>query len=383
MSRISGNTSNSRRIDTPPERAGASPRPSSDGARTQDDAARARLLASSQVQAFQGQSGFTIASVGAAAALSAVSGKGPQVNPSKVGVVLNDDPHNLPSAADLNALGVGGVRVTLNVDNWRPEDSDNLDAWKSKLTDYRANNIDVVLNLPSELASGFPPAPNGYHDGDPLPEGWEDQFNEYKNNGYLPRLNQVLDLLGDKADGFEIWNEPDEPDNREQYHPAIPSADFGQLLQDAYGAIHGNPNSENASVITGGVDSGQASYLSSAAAATGGQLYADAVGLHPYAKDPRAPEDAENSVQHIVGDYSGFTSPQGGAMPIYITEASSPDRADTDFIPSFARTADNLSNVARSYFFWKDTWDGHPGLMGPDGPTEAYKRLGQLLGTQE
>jgi hypothetical protein len=169
----------------------------------------------------------------------------------------------------------------------------------------------------------------------------------------------------------------------------LPAEKFGQALKATYDAVHNNPNaSPDVKVISGGADSGNTDYLRRAAAATPGpdgqpMLWADGVGLHPYAKDPSLPDNDPNSLGHIVNDYNnlGLNSPKG-QLPIYITEASQPDAAKAEaFNSAFARSASKMDPVARSYFFWGNTYDGHPGLITPKGEkTDAYYALQRLTG---
>jgi hypothetical protein len=306
----------------------------------------------------------------------------PQINPDKVGVVLNHQPQDLPSAETLQGAGVTGVRVTLSNDNFRPEDPENMRLWKERMQDWSKNGIHVTANLPAELVQGFPQPtwePQPGREGGPVgpqSDEWNAQFDAYKQ-GYLDRTAFVAREFGQFVNAYEVWNEPDEPNNRAQYAPGIPAATFGQVLKDSYETIKAWDQSGEATVMTGGLDSGNTDYLRQAAEATGG-LYADAVGLHPYAKDPTLPADDPNSLGSIVNNYSQF------GVPIYITEASSPDRSQhAQFVSNFARSADGMDSVARSYFFWSETYDGHPGLMAPEGPTAAHGELARLLGMQQ
>ena len=309
----------------------------------------------------------------------------PQINPDKVGVVLNHNPENLPSAAILKEAGVTGVRVTLSASNFDPNNPANAQLWQERMRDWHQNGIHVTANLPAELVHGFPrPAWQGQSEGRGGPVGpqsaeWQAQFNNYKQ-GYLDRVGHVARELGQYVNAYEVWNEPDEPNNRDTYYPGLPAATFGQVLKDSYTAIKANDRSGEATVMTGGLDSGNPNYLREAAAATGNRLYADGVGLHPYAKDPTLPQSNPGSLAHIVNDYSRMFG-----LPIYITEASSPDRSrHAQFVSDFARSADQMPAVARSYFFWSETYDGHPGLMSPTtGPTEAHGALARLLGMKE
>lgn len=306
----------------------------------------------------------------------------PQINRDKVGVVLNHQPQDLPNAATLQDAGVTGVRVTLSHDNFRPDDPENMRLWKERMQDWSDNGIHVTANLPAELVQGFPQPtwePQPGRAGGPVgpqSDEWNAQFDAYKQ-GYLDRTAFVARELGPFVSAYEVWNEPDEPNNRAEYAPGIPAATFGQVLKDSYEVIKASDQSGEATVMTGGLDSGNTDYLRQAAEATGG-LYADAVGLHPYAKDPTLPGDDPNSLESIVNNYSQF------GVPIYITEASSPDRSQhAQFVSDFARAADGMDSVARSYFFWSETYDGHPGLMAPEGPTAAHGELARLLGMRE
>lgn len=377
MTRVSDlrSTPASTETRTPGSSAGSAPA-SADAPRSSP------VRTSQQFRSYAGQSGFTAATQ-RTSPLDLKSGRGATVDPGKVGVVLNDDPTRLPSGEELKRLGVTGARVTLSTNNFRP---DNEGVWQAKLDDYKNNNIEVVINLPSELAEGFPRLPSGWTKDQPPPEGWDQQFDAWKNEKWIPRFQQVINVVGDRASGFEIWNEPDEPANRDDYSPAITPESFGRLMQEAYFTIKGVESTANAKVITGGLDSGQADYLTRAAAATGGQLYADGVGLHPYNKTTSTDPTDDMSLAHIVNDYSGFTGPSGDPMKLYITEASQPDRNQPGWDAEFARSADGMDAVRKSYFFWQETWDGHPGLAvrGDDGqwnPTQFYNELAKALGT--
>lgn len=321
------------------------------------------------------------------------------LDPKKVGVVLNDGVDGLPSAEQLATLGVTSVRISLNSDNFSGADA-NVQAWKDKLAGYHAAGIDVVVNLPQELAAGFPGRPEGWqwHNGRPLDDAWYAQLTSWKDQSYLPRVEKVVAELGPSVHAFEIWNEPDELANRPDYSPALPPAVYGQLLRDAWQKVQSGPDGPDGHkplVTTAGLDSGQPSYIRDAAAATDGVLYADAIGLHPYGKQPNLPATDDQSLAHIVADYGGAVrTPSGeGPLPIYITEASQPSHdpeAIRAYVNDTAVVADQSSGVSKTYFFWRETSDGHPGLVeyGPSEPggpvvpkpTPAFQHLAGLLG---
>jgi hypothetical protein len=172
------------------------------------DAPRSSPVRASQpFRSYAGQSSFTSATQ-RASPLDIKSGRGATVDPGKVGVVLNDDPTRLPSGDDLKRLGVTGARITLSTNNFRP---DNEAAWQAKLDDYKNNNIEVVINLPSELAEGFPPLPSGWTKEQPTPPGWDEQFDAWKNEQWIPRFQQVINVVGDRAGGSRSGTSPTSP----------------------------------------------------------------------------------------------------------------------------------------------------------------------------
>lgn len=325
------------------------------------------------------------------------------IDPGKVGVVLNDNIERIPTVNELNELGVKGVRITLSSENYTNATEDVRGQWAQRLADYQRNGIDVVLNVGGEIAPGRPMVQKDYQDGGPLPEGFDKNFEAWKQSAYLPALQQVLNELGPSTKGFEIWNEPDEPKNRVwtengkelSYLPGLPSATYGELLRDAYNKIQEyndahyaeNPG-DRRQVITAGMDSGQPSYLEKAAHQTGDALYADAIGLHPYGKEPSTPAGEANSLQDIVANYSSFQGPNGNTLPIHITEAAKSDDPSHDYIPSMVKAANDMEEVVRSYFFWQKPFDNYPGLVSVErepgttrsgNASEDYKRLQALL----
>jgi hypothetical protein len=306
------------------------------------------------------------------------------VDPNKVGVVLNNNPLNLPSAQELRDLGATGARISLTGANFTPDNPElvdgartNLQVWQDRLAEYRNAGIDVMLNLPRELeGSGtFPDPPakefseNGHWrplPSDQQPQEWRDAFNDWKANQYLPRVQQVLDGVGGYASSLEVWNEPDEPGNRDDYSPGLPAGQFGELLRDVYGMVNGpgadpdaGPTEGRPRIVTGGLDSGNTAWLDGAF--VDGKLYADAIGVHPYLKRPDEnfdePGNWTGTVADITRDYSRF------GKPIDFTEAGD-RRGLGPYIPELATAAGREPGVERSYFFWDDPYDGEFALMG-------------------
>jgi len=316
------------------------------------------------------------------------------IDPGKVGVVLNNNPAELPSGQELNDLGVTGARITLSGSNFT---ADNAPQWQERLQDYRDHGIDVMLNLPRELeGSGTFPDPPAKEvtgadgQGNPIwrvapsdqqPQEWKDAFGAWKNEQYLPRVQEVLNSVGGYASSLEIWNEPDEQANRLDYSPGLPAGQFGELLRDVYGMVHG-PEADpdwpaedgKPRIVTGGLDSGRTDWLDGAM--VDGKLYADALGVHPYTKrpdenyDPEGPGNWTGTAADIARDYGRF------GKPLDFTEAGD-RRGYLDYIPAFAAAAGREGNVDRAYFFWGDPYDGEFGLTaGRDENGQPIYRAG-------
>lgn len=312
-------------------------------------------------------------------------------HPGKIGVVLNAKPENLPSADELLAAGARNVRISLTVDNCTfppgaspdpssPNFDANLKAWQDKLREYHERGINVVLNFPPEFVAHFPAC---VRDGNNQITGIDEgKWEEYKAR-YLERLGAITSLFGQYTDGYEVWNEPDQPErvffrndggkltrvssdqgaNGIFYDPGLPPKQFGEILNASYELIKRTDGNEN-TVIIGGLDSGQPSYIQNARAANGGVLKFDGVGLHPYTKDTR------EKLNTIVSQYSSVAG-----KPIYITEATT---MSPEHIKTMAQASDDMAAVNSYFFFWNPTSDGHLGLFSGGEGTDRYNALTQL-----
>lgn len=312
-------------------------------------------------------------------------------HPGKIGVVLNAKPGALPSADDLINAGVSNVRISLTVDNCTfppgaspdpssPNFDANLKDWQDRLREYHDRGINVVLNFPPEFVEHFPAC---QRDGNNQIAGIDEgKWEEYKGR-YLERLQAVTSLFGDYTDGYEVWNEPDQPErvffrndggtltrvNSDQgangifYDPGLPPKQFGEILNASYEIIKRTDNNQN-TVIIGGLDSGQPSYIQNARAANGGVLKFDGVGLHPYTKDTREKLNA------IVAQYASVAG-----KPIYITEATT---MSPEHIMTIAQASDDMAAVNSYFFFWNPTSDGHLGLFSGGEGTDRYNAFAQL-----
>lgn len=277
---------------------------------------------------------------------------------------VNIDPLNpagAPAVADLQDAGARWVRLTFKVEG------DDLDAAFARYDEALARLAEagigslVVVNY--ETVSGKPAA-----DADEAT--WDAYFDRF-----AAAAAAIAGRYGDQIGAFELWNEPDEPAPTKLYDPTLPAERFGVLLRRGYEAIRGAGS--RAPVVTGGVDSGNEHYLADAAAATGG-LWADGVGLHPYAQ--RAPDDypspdwGAGNLTDIVRRYRETTG-----LPVWITEIGTPDE---EFQAEYLL---QVHATVRAYFdpeqvphlFWFDWSDGMVapfGLHRADGsPKDSYE----------
>ncbi len=218
-------------------------------------------------------------------------------------------------ADTVSDLGARWVRVEL-VDYSTGTELDPAAAARfgGVLDDYHARGMGVLVIVDYASLGGNA----GWGTSGPCGDwdGWRAAWNA--------RLQRVAERFGARIDAWQIWNEPDHPlapCGSGGYNPGIPAGDYGVLLRDAYTAIRNGGSA--APVITGGLDSGQVSYVHAAAAAAGG-LYADGVSIHPYGVPPDAswcPDPGEDlncewgTLGGKVDEYHAATG-----LPVWITE---------------------------------------------------------------
>lgn len=383
----------------------------------------------------------------------------PLENPGKIGVVLNapvdgvDDAGRpvLPTAEELSAQGVGRARLTLSAAYLQSDpaaaggqpgselDPGKMQAWETRLREYKNAGIEVTLNLPPEVVHGLPefkrdgPIRNEPHllkQSGAVQDVSDAEWAPYQE-AYVQRTAELAQRLGPYVDTWEVGNEPDAtekviikgqvPPGEEQHYvtdqdgvthevnggfdPGLAPQRYGQLLNAAYDAIKANdngardpndpsqpdPNNRNV-VVTAGLVAGDAgesldgddsklSYLEQAARATPDGLRFDAVGLHPYTRN------TQDQFNETVDQYAAMAEKVAGRpVPVYITESSPGpgDAADPvyqqeyqQYVKDISTATDRNSNVAGTYYFWGGTFDDHAGLT--DMP-DAMSTLRQLLG---
>jgi len=323
--------------------------------------------------------------------------KGGLLDPSKVGVVLNNQPELMPTGQQLEDLGVTAARISIPRKHFDGSPA-NVANWQRVLADYREHHIEITINIQQEAADGFPPGPSNWEWHKPeepaVVEARLAELRTWKETKYLPKVQEIMTVMGPYAQAYEVYNEPDQLINSDKYSPALPPAFYGELLRDTYQTIKNGPDNldgQRPRVITAGLDSGQTGYLTEAVKGSDGILYADAIGLHPYAKDPLVKPPAEGSLRRILDEYAAFPvkTPSGETttLPVYVTEASQPSTEPTDvkaYINNAAVVAGETPGIAKTYFFWNKTSDDHAGMVeyvdGKPVATPAYEQLARRLG---
>jgi hypothetical protein len=212
-------------------------------------------------------------------------------------------------------LGAQWVRVELIDGSTGPElASDAAARFERVLDDYHARNMRVLVIFDYSSYGGNA----GFG-----PSGACGDWEGYRGR-WTERLQRVSARYGSRIDGWEIWNEPDQPIlpcDSGDYNPGIPSGDYGIMLRDAYSAIRNGGSS--APIITAGLDSGQVAYIREAGDAAGG-LYADGVSIHPYGVVPDSSwcpdpgEDLNCDWGTLGGKVDEYYNATG--LPVWITE---------------------------------------------------------------
>jgi len=194
--------------------------------------------------------------------------------------------------------------------------------------------------------------------------GTASQWNTYITS-FASRCREVAQGLSGALvhGGYEIWNEED------LTQTYVPPASYGLLLKAAYTAVKGTDPS--ATVVMGGLCSGDPSYISQVMASTNGQLYCDEVGLHPYGQRPYPDWPSSSWGFGYMGSLiASYIRVMPARMPVFITEFGTNDGAVQDFFPwmlfsGISVMPYNISAVV--WFCWSDGMVGGFGLVTASG----------------
>lgn len=250
---------------------------------------------------------------------------------------VNIDPANpaaAPSPEEVRALGARWVRI-----EWKRELG--FDFYDPLIAGYRDAGIRVLLLV------DYTSTPVGKPSSAAPDEEWSGYLAEF-----AATAAELAEHYRDGVDAWEIWNEPDQPPEP-GYDPGVPARVFGPLLRDASAAIR--PRSSRPLVV-GGLSSGQSSYYLECLAAVGGWLDYDAVGVHPYGKQPDGYDQASGTGS-LGAFYDEFLAVSG--LPLWVTEFGTWDDADQpQYTRAFYETTGSryLDRVPVAFVFaWSDT----------------------------
>jgi hypothetical protein len=232
-----------------------------------------------------------------------------QATPLQYGVNLDvDKKGGLATGAELEKLGVTLARFSIKLAGFTGRgpiaDHKQLAHYKAILQDLQRHHVQALIVVGGAAIVDYPVMSKDK-------AAWD----AYRAR-YAEGLATIVQELSPLVENYEIWNEPDEPNPRPHYQPNVPAERFGELLRDAYKAVKAH---SRALVISGGADSGHEQYLVAAARATGGHLWADGVGIHPYGALPEPdfqyPGKTFGNLADAIAKYY-----KALRIPIWITE---------------------------------------------------------------
>ena len=270
---------------------------------------------------------------------------------------INLDPANPagnPTAQPLKDIGVRWVRI-----EWKA--SPGYAFYDPILAAHRAAGLRVLL-LVDYATVGPKPAWNA---GD---AAWRSYL-----SSFVAGVRELAAHYADRVDAWQIWNEPDLFAPVAGYDPGVPATHFGAMLRDAVSAIR--PFSTRP-IVTGGLASGDASYLRKARDAAGG-LTVDAIGVHPYGQ--RAPDNwpypswGFGNMSDLFNRYLQF------GLPLWVSEIGT---QDAPLQPDYLENVYDLARDRYSgrvqvvfWFCWSDGMVRPFGLVDANGnPKPAYYR---------
>lgn len=200
--------------------------------------------------------------------------------------------------------------------------------------------------------------------GNPGSSGSLDQWQAYAKD-FSERASAIASHYGDKVAAYEIWNEEDLSGSG-GYDPYISPDSYAYLLQSAYNAVKG---ASTAYVVMGGLASGNPGYVSSVLQSNSGNLFADAVGLHPYGQRPFPdwpnPTWGFGVLTDLLQNYENVVP----GTPLWITEVGTDDTSVQDEFPSETFSAIQQWNPAACpvviWFCWSD------GMVPPFGVVDV------------
>ncbi|UCC75874.1 MAG: cellulase family glycosylhydrolase, partial [Anaerolineales bacterium] len=284
----------------------------------------------------------------------------------RIDVGINTDPMNRqlgdgnPQPQEIKDLAAGWVRFTLKDPNEGPQPT-TLGNYDQLVDNLHNAGIKILMILSYETYPNWP----RYTPGVEHPQEWA-----VYTDRFAARCRQIASHYGAKVQAYEIWNEPDHQEG--DYNPKVDAKFFGPLLKAAYTKIK---DVSNATVVMGGVASGQPPYVTQVMNATNGVLFADALGVHPYAQRPEADWPSPSWGGGVMTDQIR-TYHNLARKPIWITEVGiNPALDNIAFQAQFlkrtfkALNAQEMAQIAPCVFWycWSHAMGQTFGLIGAAG----------------
>jgi hypothetical protein len=298
---------------------------------------------------------------------------------------INIDPANPagnPSGDAVRELGATWVRLVFKNRPGQPL-GESFAEYDRVVNDMRQAGVQVLMILNNESCPGKPPR-----------EALDDagRWREYIAK-FAARCGEVANHYRDNVAAYQIWNEPDHP-GHEGYDPTMRAGLYGEMLRAAFQAIRPVTSSP---IVTAGMAFGDPNWVLSAMAATGNQLFADILAVHPYGRRPKHhwphPTWGELPGPEMIDFLRGYRHAIG--KPIWVTEYGTQDRHTVvagstvlagDIFPevTFRSLSDELHGIVTKcfWFCWSDGMVGGFGLLDGSGQRKSAYHSFQAFARQ-
>ncbi len=270
---------------------------------------------------------------------------------------MNIDPANPagnPTPQELKAIGVRWVRIEWKADR-------GYAFYDPVISVHRAAGLRVLLLVDYCSVPGKPSFDAG-----------ETEWTSYVSV-FTAGVEDIAMHYADGIDAWQIWNEPDLVEAVPGYDPRVPADHFGVMLRDAVEAIR--PYSTRP-IVTGGLVSGDATYLTLARDAAGG-LTVDSIGVHPYGQ--RAPDNWPKRKWGFGNMTDFFDRYLTFGLPLWVSEIGTADQSvQADYLENvYTLVQDQYADEVPVVFWfcWSDGMVWPFGVLTTDGqPKDSYWR---------
>jgi len=279
----------------------------------------------------------------------------------KVECGINVDPHNQqygqPTSQQIQQLNATWARIEFIDYSTGSIQPSSYPLYDPIISSYTEAGISILMILDYQTYTGVPS--NGSS-----PEQWYAYFSLL-----IQRSVDIAQHYQTNVSAYEIWNEED------LTQTYVPPELYGILLKWIYGNL---TTVTQAPIIVGGLASGQPSYLTQVMDSTGGQLFANGVGLHPYGQRPFPnwpnPTWGFGLMSDLLNQYSQILPVN---TPLWITEVGTNDFSVQGLFPAMTFDAISLMPgnpcVQVFWFCWSDGMVANFGVVQMNGTkTESF-----------